>query len=193
MNDKSHAIINQVNKHKEFFNRTISCFSEEDAGFQPRQDMLSVVGHINHVTAGMELMLSGIFKEFKRFQGRQYVSKRPGSNWSEWNMEWTKTSNQDPRQEDRSLSTARKAFNETMDIVQEVFVNLSAEELMKPFSANPMRLVMPWAVLQVGIFDHTAHHRGALSSYARLCGKEPKIPYFEMSEALHEAEIESLS
>lgn len=32
-----------------------------------------------------------------------------------------------------------------------------------------------------------AHHRGALSQYARGLGLEPKIPYFDMAEALHEA------
>ena len=31
-----------------------------------------------------------------------------------------------------------------------------------------------------GIVDHTAHHRGALAVYARLLGKEPKMPYANM-------------
>ena len=28
-----------------------------------------------------------------------------------------------------------------------------------------------------GLVDHTAHHRGALTVYARLLGKVPPMPY----------------
>jgi uncharacterized damage-inducible protein DinB len=31
-----------------------------------------------------------------------------------------------------------------------------------------------------GILEHTAHHRGALSVYTRLCGKVPLMPYMEL-------------
>jgi uncharacterized damage-inducible protein DinB len=36
---------------------------------------------------------------------------------------------------------------------------------------------MPRESIIGGIVDHTAHHRGALSVYARLVGREPAMPY----------------
>jgi len=38
----------------------------------------------------------------------------------------------------------------------------------------------PRLVVIGAISDHTAHHRGALTVYARLLGKEPKMPYMDM-------------
>lgn len=176
-----------IGKHREFFRRALSCFSEADAGYRPRPDMLSVVGHIHHTTASIELMLSGILRAFPRFADRRYASRRPGMDWQDWGMEWVQRANRDNVLADLTLATALRAFDETMDIVGEVFGALTAEELQQPLADNPMRLPSAFAVLYFGIFDHTAHHRGALSQYARLLGKEPRIPYFDMAEALHEA------
>ena len=36
---------------------------------------------------------------------------------------------------------------------------------------------VPRAAILSGITDHTAHHRGALTVYARLLGKTPPMPY----------------
>ena len=105
-------------------------------------------------------------------------------------MQWAHTANGENVSADLSLAAALGAFDETMDIVSEVFAELTSEELRQPMLDNPMKLPSAFAVLYFGIFDHAAHHRGALSQYARLLGKEPKIPYFEMAEALHEAQLD---
>jgi uncharacterized damage-inducible protein DinB len=36
-----------------------------------------------------------------------------------------------------------------------------------------------WSVI-LGLVDHTAHHRGALTVYARLKGLTPPMPYMEV-------------
>ena len=38
----------------------------------------------------------------------------------------------------------------------------------------------PKFVAVSGIVEHTAHHRGSLSTYTRLCGKVPPMPYMEV-------------
>lgn len=178
----------QIQKQKEWFNRVISCFSEEDAAFRPREGMLSVAGQINHVTNGLEIFLAGVILEFDRLKSRTWSSRRRGAVWPSWDMEWSKNSNSDPVQTDESLAGAVQAFNETIDMVAEVFAGLSEQELIKPLAPNPMRVLTPQRIVN-GICDHSAHHRGALSQYARLLGKDPKLPYFEMSDALHEAQF----
>ena len=35
----------------------------------------------------------------------------------------------------------------------------------------------PRLALVTGLGDHTAHHRGVLAVYARLCGRVPAMPY----------------
>ena len=184
-----HPIRLAVDKQKEFFRRSLSCFDQDDADFTPRPDMLTVVGHVHHTTASIELMVSGILQEFPRFEGRQYATRRDVGSWMPWGMEWTTSSNREPLRSDASLAKALTAFDETMDIASEVFCELTPEELRQPIAANPMGFPHAFAVLYFGIFDHVAHHRGALAQYARLRGKQPKIPYFDMAEALHESSL----
>jgi uncharacterized damage-inducible protein DinB len=178
-----------IGKQKEFFQRSLSCFTEEDADYRPQPGMLSVSGHIHHTTASIELMMSGILREFPRFGERRYASRRPGATWKEWGMDWAYSANHDTVRADWSLASALRAFDETMDIVSTIFAELTPDEMRQPLGDNPMKLPSAFAVLYFGIFDHTAHHRGALSQYARLLGKEPRIPYFDMAEALHEATL----
>jgi uncharacterized damage-inducible protein DinB len=50
---------------------------------------------------------------------------------------------------------------------------------MEPITGEIMTGAPKMAVVGA-IGDHTAHHRGALAVYARLLGKEPKMPYANM-------------
>ena len=57
------------------------------------------------------------------------------------------------------------------------FKAASDEDLAAPI---PDERIMPGAsraAIVVPIVDHTAHHRGALTVYARLLGKVPKMMY----------------
>ncbi len=184
----------RIRAHKQFFRRTLQAFEEQDAAFQPRPEMLSVAGHIHHVIAGLELFLAGVFPAMERFQGREWRSRRgEGQTWlglgpGFTSMEWTKVSNEDLSGADGGeapLAFALRAFEETMDLAAELYGQLSRQELLMMLPENPIQLRTPQEALEI-MLDHTAHHRGALAQYARLLDREPKIPYFEMSEAMHE-------
>ena len=56
---------------------------------------------------------------------------------------------------------------------------LSDSELLAPID-GPIMKGAPKMNIIGAIVDHTAHHRGALSVYARLLGKTPQMPYSEM-------------
>jgi len=50
---------------------------------------------------------------------------------------------------------------------------------MIPITAEIMKGAPKMSIVYA-LADHTAHHRGALSVYARLLGKKPQMPYGEM-------------
>lgn len=53
---------------------------------------------------------------------------------------------------------------------------MSEAELAAPMAENPI-LSGPVHHVVAAIVDHTAHHRGALTVYARLRGQVPAMPY----------------
>lgn len=184
----------RLNIHREFFRRTTASFRSEEGSFQPRPDMLSVNGQILHVTAAIELFLSGLFVAFDRFKGSRWVSFRgEGESWIGLDggfadMGWTEQASLEHESDDgaKPLEAALTAFDETMSIAAAVFSQLTPEEMTSALPPNPLDLRTPQHVLEI-LLDHTAHHRGALAQYARLLGHDPSIPYFDMSEAKHEA------
>jgi uncharacterized damage-inducible protein DinB len=52
--------------------------------------------------------------------------------------------------------------------------------MMVPLPPGPVMGGMPRMAIVGAIQDHTAHHRGALTVYSRLCGHTPAMPYMEM-------------
>jgi uncharacterized damage-inducible protein DinB len=88
----------------------------------------------------------------------------------------------------QSLTKALALFDQTMETAakmfsSKIFQQIQTEQLPEnpvfpPFFRYP-------DILEV-MNDHTAHHRCALVVYAHFLGREPKIPYFEMSEAFQD-------
>ena len=54
------------------------------------------------------------------------------------------------------------------------------EELSQPLPADCIMGRAPRHAIVGGIVDHTAHHRGAFTAYARLRGHVPAMPYMEV-------------
>ena len=82
-----------------------------------------------------------------------------------------------------SLQAARAALNAAFERATEAFGRLSDEELSRKLPPNPIMGEVPLTAVISALVDHTAHHRGALTVYARLRGKVPAMPYMEMEEA----------
>ena len=76
-----------------------------------------------------------------------------------------------------TLAEAVAWLDRTFDQAIATFKAASDEDLAAPI---PDKGIMPGAsrtAILVPIVDHTAHHRGALTVYARLLGKVPKMMY----------------
>lgn len=141
---------------KTFYDRTIECFREEDAGFAPREGMFTVAHHVAHTAQTVEWFLEGAFRPQGMnmdFEGMEAEVRRVES------LEDARTWWNDAMRE--ALETVADAAPESWD-----------EEIRGPIMAGQPR----HAVIS-GISDHCAHHRGALAVYARLCGHVPAVPY----------------
>jgi len=75
------------------------------------------------------------------------------------------------------LSDAVELLEKAYANAVEVFGSASDEDLRAPIPDKQIMEGAPRCAIARAIADHTAHHRGALSVYARLLGKEPPMPY----------------
>ncbi len=76
-----------------------------------------------------------------------------------------------------TLATARALFVAAYARAIAKLEATSRAELMVPIAAGPIMGGVPRIALIESLADHTAHHRGALAVYARLCGRVPAMPY----------------
>jgi uncharacterized damage-inducible protein DinB len=79
-----------------------------------------------------------------------------------------------------SLAAAREMLDKSFAKALETTQAKSAEEWAACLPPNPIMGEIPRFVIIGSLVDHTAHHRGALTVYARLRGKVPPMPYADM-------------
>ena len=150
------GIIEQLKTQEKFFLNTISYLTEKDSSFSPNEEMYTVAQHIGHAAETIDWFLEGAFDE-KGFD----------MNFENYAERMKKYS---------SFDESVKYFKEATANGIKRLQALSDAELMEPITAEIMTGAPKMAVVG-GIVDHTAHHRGALSVYARLLGKKPQMPY----------------
>ena len=153
------GLIEQLKTQEKFFLNTISCLTEEDSSFKPDEDIYTVAQHVGHAAETVEWFLEGAFGE-KDFDMNF-------DNYEERVKKYTSF--------DRCVGQYKDAIAKGIEKLNEV----PDTELIAPITAQIMTGAPKMAVVGA-IADHTAHHRGALSVYARLLGKKPQMPYGEM-------------
>ena len=141
----------------EFFNRSTAELTEADSGFRPTEDMMTAASQIAHAASTIDWFIDGAFKP----------------EGFDLNFEpMVKVVN-----ETTSIEAARKWFNEAVARAQQSIDAHTDEEWMMPLAPGPVMGGAPRAAIFSGMNDHTAHHRGALTVYARLLKKVPPMPY----------------
>ena len=152
----SEGLVKELGSTQKFFNTTLSIFEPEDAGFAPFPVLYTVAGHVAHTADSIDWFIEGAF----------------GSGWD---LDF-----------EASIAKAKAvtALPEATEWLERSFANavhvLSAASDEALFESIPDTRIMggaPRVAVVSGIVDHTAHHRGSLAVYARLIGKEPKMPY----------------
>jgi len=153
-------LIGELSSMKEFFNRSTRTLEEADSTFSPKDGMFTVAQQVAHAAQTVDWFFEGAFA--------------PGG----FSMEFEQMDTQ--VRGITSLKAAREWFDRACASAQNVVESHSDEEWMAPLPQGPIMGGLPRLAILGALTDHSAHHRGALTVYARLLGKVPPMPYMEM-------------
>ena len=149
-------LVAQLETSHRYIRKMIAIFEEEDAGFAPQPELYTVAGHIAHAADSVEWFVDGAFGEGWNMDFEGLMAAARAVETLEEAVAWL----------DRAFKKAITTFQAASD-----------EELAAPI---PDERIMPGASRSAIVWplvDHTAHHRGALTVYARLLGKVPGMMY----------------
>ncbi|MCW8848427.1 MAG: DinB family protein [Melioribacteraceae bacterium] len=153
------GLIKELEIQQTFLLNTISCLSEEDSGFKPKDKMYTVAQHIGHAAETIDWFMEGAFGNGFEMNFDNYEEKM--------------------KEKYNSFDDSVKLLKEATARGIEAIKNASDAELMAPITGEIMKGAPKLSVIG-GITDHTAHHRGALAVYARLLDRVPMMPYSGM-------------
>jgi len=142
---------------KDFFDRSTACLEEGDSGFAPAPGMYTVAQQVAHVAQTIDWFLHGAFsgEGFDLDFGKHDRAVR----------------------EVGSLAAARAWLDRSTEEACATIAAQPPAAMAAPLPDGPIMGGEPRSAILAAISDHTAHHRGALTVYARLRGKTPAMPY----------------
>jgi uncharacterized damage-inducible protein DinB len=146
----------QVKELEKFFDKSTSVLTEKDSKFAPAKGMFTVAQHVAHVAQTVDWFIEGAFRKAgfsMDFEGM--------------NKETMKAT---------SLKKAQAWLKQACKKAVSVLEKKSREDMQKPIT-GPLMTGEPRIAIIHAMSDHTAHHRGALTVYARLLGRVPPMPY----------------
>lgn len=143
-----------------FFRRSTSVLGDEHADFAPREGMLTVKEHVAHVGHTLDWFLDAL-------------------ETGEYDMDFESQAREVAAVE--SLVAAFAWVDRAFGRVADYLAAATAESLAEMQPENPIINGPKGSVFAV-LVEHTAHHRGALTVYARLQGLVPPMPYMEEGE-----------
>ncbi|MHC4161260.1 MAG: DinB family protein [Planctomycetota bacterium] len=153
----ANPLVSALLQVKACFDRSTACLDEEDSTFAPVGGTFTVSQQVAHVAQTIDWFLVGAFRPagFDR-------------DFAAHQAEIGKVT---------SLAAAREWLDRSTARAIDVFSSKTREEMATPIAAGPIMGGAPRSAILSSIADHTAHHRGALTVYARLRGKLPALPY----------------
>lgn len=154
-------LIKQLKDSKTYFDRSVRCLTEEDSTFTPVEGTRTAAQQIAHAAQTVDWFFQGAF--------------RPES----FEMDFGKMEEDVTRVQ--SIREARAWLDKAYAHAAEILRSKTAEELAQPLAEGLMGGQPRYEIVEA-IVDHSAHHRGALTVYARLRGHVPAMPYMEMAE-----------
>jgi uncharacterized damage-inducible protein DinB len=142
---------------KEFFERSTSVLSEADSGFRPREGMMTVAQQVAHTAQTLDWFIDG--------------ASRPEG----FDLDFEKHAK--ALEALTSLAAARQMLAAAYANAVQFLRSRSAEDLARPLPPGPVMGGAPVTDIVWSMVEHSAHHRGALTVYARELGKVPPMPY----------------
>ena len=149
--------IAELNNIEQFFNTSTSELTEEMSAFAPADSMMTAAQQVAHAAQVIDWFMQGPF-----------CAEGFDMNFDEHIARVMKVT---------SLKQAREWFAKSIANAKLILGSKSDAELLAPMPEGPIMGGAPTIAIVSAINDHTAHHRGALTVYARLCGKVPPMPY----------------
>ena len=150
----------QLAAMKEFFDRSTRALEEADSNFTPKEGTFTVAQQVAHAAQTVEWFIKGAFA--------------PGG----FDMDF-ETMDKQVRAV-TSLGAARAWMDRACASAKDEIAKHSDADWSAPLADGPIMGGQPRFVIFNALTDHTAHHRGALTVYARLLNKVPPMPYMEM-------------
>lgn len=144
----------------EYFNRSTRNLTEAHSTFAPAEGMMTAAQQVAHVAQTIDWFMEGGF--------------RPEG----FSMDWEEQAKVIAGY--TSLEQARAWFERAMANALAETGKLTDAELLAALPEGPIMGGVPRMAVFGAISDHTAHHRGALTVYARLNGIVPPMPYMDM-------------
>ncbi len=141
----------------EYFNRSTRNLTEAHSTFAPAAGMMTAAQQVAHVAHTIDWFLQGAF--------------RPEGFDLNWDEHVRLVSSY------TSLQQARAWVERAVADAAAKAGSLSDAELLAPMPDGPIMGGVPRVAIFGAINDHIAHHRGALTVYARLNGIVPPMPY----------------
>jgi len=149
--------VGEVAAAREFFNRSTAHLTEAHSSYAPAVGMMTAAQQIAHAAHTIEWFIEGAFRpegfdlDFEG-QAKAYMAVT-------------------------SLAAARAWFERAVTAASATLGAASDADLMVLMPPGPVMGEMPRLAIVGAITDHTAHHRGALTVYARLNNIVPPMPY----------------
>lgn len=153
------ALIELRSAH-EYFTRSTRNLAEEHSSFVPADGTMSVAQQVAHTAHTIEWFVEGAFRP----EGFD-------TNWEQHAALIGRVT---------SLAEARAWFERAVAGAIAKVEPLADADLLAPLPEGPIMGGVPRFAVFGAIVDHTAHHRGALTVYARLKGVVPPMPYMDM-------------
>ena len=150
----------ELNSAHEYFTRSTRNLDESMSTFAPATGMMTAAQQVAHAAHTIDWFVEGAF--------------RPEGFDTNWEAH-AKVVNACT-----SLTAARAWFEKAIAGAKATVTTKSDAELMTPLPKDGIMGGAPRMAIFGAITDHTAHHRGALTVYARLKGIVPPMPYMDM-------------
>lgn len=151
--------LTELQSAHEYFNRSTRHLTEAHSTFAPAEGTMTVAQHVAHAAHTIDWFMEGAF--------------RPEG----FDMDWEAQAK--VNQSYTSLAQARAWFERAIASATAKVTGLSDADLLAPIAEGPIMGGLPRIAIFGALTDHTAHHRGALTVYARLNGIVPPMPYME--------------
>jgi len=151
--------LSELNAAHEYFNRSTRSLAEAHSTFRPADGTMTTAQQVAHAAHTIDWFMEGAFRPEgfdMNFDAHAATVERV-----------------------TSLAAAREWFDRAMAAAKAAVSARSDDELMAALPPGPIMGGAPRMAIFGAITDHTAHHRGALTIYARLQGVTPPMPYMD--------------